>query len=259
MPGLGWRQPWRLGDRFWLEWCPLPVGWLLLLRGELEEAEEYLHAGLSMVKQTRNLWVETYILTWLAVLWRKRGQVQEARRYAAQGLMTAQSGTPTGTGGSGPGQPGLGRLARGGCDEAQTLAQAALDSWQRNPSLPTPSTGRPGGRCWPWPWTRTGSRRHWTTRGRCWIPCSRGCPSPWNLLWKEPSGGRGWPAGSSACYATASSRIGPGVRLPVMLVAGTVAPQKRAEACPEESKGAHYKRILLLCPIAVVKEETVFR
>ena len=122
----------EMGDRFWIEWSHYQLGWLHVLRGEFEEAEEYLLKGLTMVKQTRNLWVETYVLNWLAVLWRKRGQVQEARRYAEQGLMTAPLVHQLE-------QVALARAnlawvawREGDVDEAQTLAQAALDSWQRS-------------------------------------------------------------------------------------------------------------------------------
>jgi hypothetical protein len=83
------------------------------------------------MEETRNLWVETYVLNWLAMLWRRRGQVQQARHYASRALKTARAVQH-------PEQVGLsqGHLSwvawrEGKQAEAEELGQAALRAWQR--------------------------------------------------------------------------------------------------------------------------------
>ena len=122
----------KAGDRFWIEFAHYLVGWLLVLRDEFEEAEEVLQTALALTEQTRNLWIETYVLNWLAALWRKRCQVRKARHYASRGLNTARTVHH-------PEQVGLsqGHLAwvawrEGNQAEAGDLGQAARRSWQRS-------------------------------------------------------------------------------------------------------------------------------
>ena len=120
------------GDRFFVEFAYYLVGWLLVLRGEFEEAEKVLQTGLALMEETRNLWSGSYVLNWLAMLWRRRGQVQKARHYASRALKTARAVQH-------PEQVGLsqGHLSwvawrEGKQADAAELGQAALRAWQRS-------------------------------------------------------------------------------------------------------------------------------
>jgi tetratricopeptide (TPR) repeat protein len=120
------------GDRFFIEFAHYLVGWLLVLRGEFEEAEKVLQTALGLTEQTRNLWVEAYVLNWLAMLWRRRGQVRRARHYASRALKTARAVQH-------PEQVGLARAhlawvawREGNLPGAEEMGRAAQRSWQRS-------------------------------------------------------------------------------------------------------------------------------
>lgn len=65
------------------------LGFTLLWRGELKEAEEQLLAALAWDEQMGYAYEKTLSLTYLTVLCRQRGQVEQVRDYAAQALETA--------------------------------------------------------------------------------------------------------------------------------------------------------------------------
>jgi tetratricopeptide (TPR) repeat protein len=107
------------------------LGWVLVLRGEFDEAEEQLRAALALGDQIEYALVRTYALTWLTVLHRRRGQVDAAERYASRALAGAPaSRIPEQTAMA---QAGLAWVAwrKGNLAEAEKLGRAALDSWRQ--------------------------------------------------------------------------------------------------------------------------------
>jgi tetratricopeptide (TPR) repeat protein len=112
------------GDQFLL-------GWVLVLRGELDEAEELLRSALALSDRIEYPLVRGWTLNWLTVLVRKRGQMEGAERYAPRALeVTTEVGLPEQIGLA---QANLAWVAwrEGDLVQAEELGQAALESWQR--------------------------------------------------------------------------------------------------------------------------------
>jgi tetratricopeptide (TPR) repeat protein len=111
--------------------CQFILGWVLVLSGKLNEAEEALQAAAAFSDQIKYMVWHAWSLLWLAVLCRKRGQVEEARHYASLALEVASTdGTPEQVAMA---QANLAWVAwrEGDVEGVQELGQAALDSWQR--------------------------------------------------------------------------------------------------------------------------------
>jgi tetratricopeptide (TPR) repeat protein len=105
------------------------VGSYLLFRGELEEAEAQLQAALGLAERTGDLWSRVIHLTYLTVLYRRRGQLKEVREYAERSLAAAtaaQSAMYVGMA-----KANLAWLAwrSGNPSEAQEYGRAALELW----------------------------------------------------------------------------------------------------------------------------------
>jgi DNA-binding SARP family transcriptional activator len=79
------------GDPTRKEALRFALGFALLWRGELEEAEEQLLAAREWDEQIGYAYEKTLALTYLTILYRKRGQAEQVRHYAAQALETATS------------------------------------------------------------------------------------------------------------------------------------------------------------------------
>ncbi|HKQ75814.1 MAG TPA: hypothetical protein VJ810_19100 [Blastocatellia bacterium] len=62
------------------------VGFCHLWRGEYEEAERVLLYGLSLVEKAGDLVTQTFIVSYLTVLYRKLGKLDEVKRLAAHSL-----------------------------------------------------------------------------------------------------------------------------------------------------------------------------
>lgn len=117
-------------DRYWIEWSHYILGWVYLLRGNLDEAEQHLQTALALSEETGNRWIETYGLTWLSVLCRKRGRVQDVRRYASRGQCLASAVQQLEQVAMAQANQSWAALREGKLDETEQLGRAALLSWQ---------------------------------------------------------------------------------------------------------------------------------
>jgi tetratricopeptide (TPR) repeat protein len=106
------------------------VGFGRLWRGELEQAEAHLHAALALAERIGNVTYLTWSLTYLAVLWRKRGQVEETRRYVARAMKVATAGQFAPWIGVGRANLAWAAGREGRWAEAQAEAEAALERWR---------------------------------------------------------------------------------------------------------------------------------
>jgi hypothetical protein len=109
------------------------AGWMLQLHGDLDAAKDYLHEGLTLAERTGNMVHQTWLLTWLSVLYRQRDEREACHRYALRGLETA---TIAGLAENAALVRGnLAWLSWCGGDDAEAEAQGrrALELWQRSP------------------------------------------------------------------------------------------------------------------------------
>ncbi|HVA93132.1 MAG TPA: helix-turn-helix domain-containing protein [Chloroflexota bacterium] len=109
------------------------LGFCLLWRGALDEAEEHLGAALETVERTGSVTDLAKCLTYLIILYRKRGMVEEVRRLSRQCVAVARE-----TGAERYAGTAIANLAwvawcDGNFTEAQAHGDAALDIWRNSP------------------------------------------------------------------------------------------------------------------------------
>jgi predicted ATPase/class 3 adenylate cyclase len=68
------------------------VGFTHLWRGDLTESEAHLQAALRLAERTGNVEVQSRCLTYLTVLFRKRGQVDETQIFSERSIVVAKAG-----------------------------------------------------------------------------------------------------------------------------------------------------------------------
>jgi hypothetical protein len=66
------------------------LGFVLLMRGDLDEAQERLHAAEALNRRIGNAIFLTYVLTYLGILYRRRGQPEAARPYILEAHTATQ-------------------------------------------------------------------------------------------------------------------------------------------------------------------------
>lgn len=111
------------------------MGLALLFHDDLAQAEQEFRAGLTTGEQCGDVVMQLRSLTYLGILERRRGHVEEARGYAGRALALAEA---SGHGEYVASARACGAWAawrRGRAGEAETLAGAALEAWRGVPFL----------------------------------------------------------------------------------------------------------------------------
>jgi hypothetical protein len=106
------------------------VGFCRLWRGELATAQDQLELARREAERIGDPGIQVLCLTYLAVVWRQRGQIDETRQTSAQCLELAQAAQmPTY---EAMAQANLAWVAwrEGRFSDVQTLGRAALDLWR---------------------------------------------------------------------------------------------------------------------------------
>jgi DNA-binding SARP family transcriptional activator/tetratricopeptide (TPR) repeat protein len=112
------------------------LGFACLWRDELEEAEDALQTALLLAQRTADAVLESRCLTYLTVLSRRRGQVEEARHYISRSLpIAATAQVPVYVGMV---QANLAWIAwrEGDHSVVEVKGQAALDIWAEEKNFP---------------------------------------------------------------------------------------------------------------------------
>jgi len=112
------------------------LGFNLLWRGEFDEAKEQMNTALELMARMGDIHTQTQCLTYLTILYRKCGQVEEATDYALRSLEAATSvQSPMYIGAA---RANLAWVAWRKANMAEALenGKAALESWQQSPGYP---------------------------------------------------------------------------------------------------------------------------
>jgi DNA-binding SARP family transcriptional activator len=106
------------------------LGFAYLFYGDLDEAEAHIQAALAVGERAGDVVLQSRCLTYLTIVYRKRGQVEETSRYASRALRVATSL-------HWPEDVAMARAnlawvawRQGNQSEAQATARAALDGWK---------------------------------------------------------------------------------------------------------------------------------
>jgi class 3 adenylate cyclase/tetratricopeptide (TPR) repeat protein/type II secretory pathway predicted ATPase ExeA len=112
------------------------LGFNLLWRGEFDEAKEQMNTALELMARMGDITAQTQCLTYLTIVYRKSGQVEEAMDYALRSLEAATSvQNPMYIGAA---RANLAWVAWRKVNLAEALekGKAALESWQQSPGYP---------------------------------------------------------------------------------------------------------------------------
>jgi tetratricopeptide (TPR) repeat protein len=117
-----------------IAWARFMLGFSQLWFGDLDEAEHQIQAALALARQTGDVVHQSRCLTYLTVLYRKRGQLGKTHRYASRSLKAAVAGQMVEY--SGMAKANLAWVAwrEGDLARTESNAEAALDLWLRLPA-----------------------------------------------------------------------------------------------------------------------------
>jgi hypothetical protein len=120
------------GDLWYVNLARFFLGLCLALRGELDEAEQELQATLALAHRTENPEHQVYALTWLSIVRRKRGRLEAVREYASRTLAAAEVAQMPQHVAISQGNLAWVAWREGNLAEAEELARAAVETWQRS-------------------------------------------------------------------------------------------------------------------------------
>ena len=106
-------------------------GFNLLWSDQLDEAEAALQIALEMTEQGGHLVLLARVVTYLAVLYRKREDIERVREYAGYGLRVARQAKMPQYSGMAQAQMAWLAWRTGDLAEAKRLAEAAIEDWNR--------------------------------------------------------------------------------------------------------------------------------
>ncbi|MGD8968912.1 MAG: hypothetical protein PVI07_15510, partial [Anaerolineae bacterium] len=111
------------------------LGFSLLWRDELAEAEDALQSALSLAERTGDIVLQARCLSFLTILGRRRGQVEDVRRAIPPSLAAARAAAVSQC--VGTAQANLAWVAwrEGALSEAEANGQAALETWKQFPNF----------------------------------------------------------------------------------------------------------------------------
>jgi predicted ATPase len=117
-----------------IAWARFLLGFTELWHGDLDGAEKQMQAALALAEQTGDIVHQSRCLTYLTVLYRKQGQVDQVRKYVSRSLAAATAGEMDEY--IGMAKANLAWLAwrEGELTQAEADGRAALELWQQLPS-----------------------------------------------------------------------------------------------------------------------------
>ncbi len=122
-----------LEDPVKIGWSHLSLGYLYQFQDNLIEAERQVSEALRLGERTGDALLHMRSLSWLALIYRKRGQVEEVRRAASQALAMATTVHQPVFIGLNKAQLAWVSWLEGNLSEAWAQGQAAIAEWQSDP------------------------------------------------------------------------------------------------------------------------------
>jgi len=116
-----------------IAWARFMLGFSQLWYGKLDAAEKQMQAALALAEQTGDVVHQSRCLTYLTILFRKRGQLEKARQYIARSLAAATAGEMDEYIGMAKANRAWVAWREGGLAQAEANGQAALELWQQLP------------------------------------------------------------------------------------------------------------------------------
>ena len=109
------------------------LGFNQLWRGDLEPAERHMQAALALAEETENIVQQSRCLTYLTILYRKRGRLNKTHQYASRSLAAAKAGQMIEYVGTARANLAWVAWREGSLAQAESEGRAALEVWQQLP------------------------------------------------------------------------------------------------------------------------------
>ncbi len=110
------------------------LGFSLLWRDDLDEAEEQLQESLKLAERTGDVVLQSRCLTYLTVVYRKRGELEKVRQYIPRCEAIASSGQMIEYLATAKANMAWAAWREGNLPEVNKNGQAALETWQQLPA-----------------------------------------------------------------------------------------------------------------------------
>jgi hypothetical protein len=117
-----------------IAWVQFVLGFYLLWYGDLNEAEKEMQAALQAAEQSGDVVHQSRCLTYLTIVYRKWGQVERVRDYAAHSLTAAKAAQMQEYVGTAEANLAWVAWCEGNLAEVQAHGQAALTAWRQLPA-----------------------------------------------------------------------------------------------------------------------------
>jgi DNA-binding SARP family transcriptional activator len=121
----------RTGDPDLVSYWQFMMGFGLLWHGDLDEAEESLLRALEQAERSGNARLQTQCLNYLAIVYRRRGRIEETRQCSERTLAGALEAQVPWYGAFAKANLAWVAWRRGELDEAREKGQIALDEWEQ--------------------------------------------------------------------------------------------------------------------------------
>lgn len=119
------------GDPDPVSYWQFMMGFGLLWHGDLDEAEESLLTALEQAERSGNARLQTQCLNYLAIVYRRRGRIEETRQCSERTLAGALEAQVPWYGAFAKANQAWVAWRRGELDEAREKGQIALDEWEQ--------------------------------------------------------------------------------------------------------------------------------
>jgi tetratricopeptide (TPR) repeat protein len=117
-----------------IAWARFLLGFSQLWYGDLDGAEKQMQAALTLAERTGDVVHQSRCLTYLTILYRKRGQPAKVRQYASRSLTAATAGQMVEYLGMAKANLAWVAWREGNLAEAEANGRAALELWHQLPA-----------------------------------------------------------------------------------------------------------------------------
>jgi tetratricopeptide (TPR) repeat protein len=117
-----------------IAWARFTLGFTQLWHGDLDGAEKQMLTALALAERTGDVVHQSRCLTYLTILYRKRGQLEKARQYVSRSLAAAKAAQMHEYIGTAHANLAWVEWREGNLGQAEANGRTALELWQQLPA-----------------------------------------------------------------------------------------------------------------------------
>jgi DNA-binding SARP family transcriptional activator len=117
-----------------IAWARFMLGFAQLWHGDLDRAEKQMLTALALAERTGDVVHQSRCLTYLTILYRKRGQLENARQYVSRSLEAAKAGEMVEYVGTAHANLAWVEWREGNLGQAEAYGRTAMEFWHQLPA-----------------------------------------------------------------------------------------------------------------------------